>query len=807
MNKFKLGMFLLFAFAIPSLAQQTVFTGQVTDVETGKGLAYVHVMVHGQGTKVTEVINALTDTDGSYRFTRLTPGNYVLSVSLLGYYPQEKAVNLGEASGKSLNFEMKPALIPLGEVQVSSLRYNKQEKNVALPITVVPREYFPRQSAMTISDVLSREPGIALFRDGGWGTSINIRGLGENRLVSLVDGNRIETANDLAAGLAMFDVNEIDRIEVIKGAASSIYGTGAMGGVVNILTQKGQFFDKNTIHGSATGIFEGVNKLFGTHVAVESGAKVWKFRVSGGYRTAGDYKTPDGVMTNSEFNDRNVNATLGLRPFKNHEFEINAQHYQALDAGIPGGAPFGSSAKATYPEEKRQLVSARYSIVNLMPALNELNLRVYHQYILRDVEIIPNTSPVMIGNSRLTVEKITPEGKHNTTGAVLETKWKTGEKHLLVAGLDVWQRKLDTNREKFIRQEILDAFQMVQKTMQVVRSEKPNPDSRFGSAGIFVQQESRLLNDKLELTYGARLDRIRVANDMAVDPVGIVIDGVAKDPVPNQRVVFGADTIGAWSWSANVSGLYHLVHGFDLTLNAGRSFRSPSLEERFKYIDLGAKVRLGDPDLKPEKGIFGDLGLRIWHDHLQVQLNGYVHYLTDMIVETPGNFVYLLATGPDAGITDTLPALINANVDRALLAGFDGSINIQPIKNVVMFGKASYVRGINLEEKGNLPLIPPFSSTAGFRYQLPGIFALEWTTSWIATQRKIAAGETETEGYFLSDFSIYSSPRELGITSVQIFAGVDNVFNKSYRNHLATNRGLILAEPGRNIFLKLILRF
>jgi hemoglobin/transferrin/lactoferrin receptor protein len=63
--------------------------------------------------------------------------------------------------------------------------------------------------------------------------------MGENRLVSMVDGARIETATDLNAALSMYDINEIDRIEVIKGAASSIYGTGALGGVINILTKRG----------------------------------------------------------------------------------------------------------------------------------------------------------------------------------------------------------------------------------------------------------------------------------------------------------------------------------------------------------------------------------------------------------------------------------------------------------------------------------------------------------------------------------------------------------------------------------------
>lgn len=805
MKKIKLFLVLLSVVIASATGQNLTISGRVTDAETGEGLAFVYVQVKNNSTP--DVFSCLTDKDGGFIIKNLSAGNFLISVSSLGYYPVSQEVRPADAGQGPVLIGLMPAMIPLGEVQVSSLRYNKMERDVALPITIVPREYFPRQSSITLSDVLSREPGISLVRDGGWSTSVNIRGLGENRLVSLVDGNRIETASDLVAGMSMFDVNEIERVEVIKGAASSIFGTGALGGVVNILTRKGQYYDRPTIHGSASGVYQSVNNLIGTHVDLESGSKAWKVRLSGGYRNAGNYKTPDGVQPNSQFADQNINATLGIKPFANHELEINTQHYQAFNVGIPGGAPFGPLATATYPEEKRQLISGKYAVRNLLPALDEISLRVYHQYILRDVELIPNTPATLTGTTRLTAEKILPRGDHNTNGMVLETKWKTGEKGLLVGGLDLWQRELVTTRDKYIRQEILDSFDQVKATMQVIRSEKPNPDSRFGSAGIFIQHETSLLNDKLELTAGARLDRIRVTNDLGLDPFSISVNGVLKDPVPGQRIVFEPDTIGAWSWSANAGALYHLMKNLDLTANIGRSFRSPSLEERFKYIDLGSKVRLGDPNLKPEKGLFGDIGLRIWKDRLQVQANGFINYLNDMIVETPDIFVFSLNTGTGDGLTDTLPAFKNANVDRALLTGFDASIHLQLFRNVVLYAKSAYVRGINTGLKEDLPLIPPFTAGAGFRYLVPGVFTVEWTTNWVAAQKKIAYGESATDHYFLSDFSLYSASKEIGITSFQLFAGVDNVFDKSYRNHLATNRGMILAEPGRNVFLKLVIRF
>jgi hemoglobin/transferrin/lactoferrin receptor protein len=369
MKRIKL-FFVLWSFlTISAIGQNYSVSGKVTGMATNQGLAYVYVQA--KNIQTLRTLTGLTNQDGDFSIGDLVAGNYQLSVSSLGYYPIVKQFVIESDDIRNIQIALSAALIPLGEVQVSSLRYNKLEREVALPVTVVPRESFPRQSAITLSEVLSREPGLSLYRDGGWATSVNIRGLGEGRMVSLVDGNRIETASDLVAGLSMFDVNEVERVEIIKGAASSIYGTGALGGVVNILTQKGQYYDKSTIHGSATGVYQSVNNLLGTHVAMESGSKNWKVRLSGGYRVAGDYKTPDGIQPNSQFTDQNFNATIGIRPFKNHELEFNAQHYQAFDAGIPGGAPFGPLATATYPEVKRELFSAKYSIKNLLPALED----------------------------------------------------------------------------------------------------------------------------------------------------------------------------------------------------------------------------------------------------------------------------------------------------------------------------------------------------------------------------------------------------------------------------------------------------
>jgi hemoglobin/transferrin/lactoferrin receptor protein len=637
---------------------------------------------------------------------------------------------------------------------------------------------------------------------------VNIRGLNEQRLVALVDGNRIETATDLAAGLSMVDMTDLQRIEVIKGAASSIYGTGAMGGVVNFVTKKGRFASEPYVQGNLASSFQSVNNMLYRKLSVTAGNDFGYLRLSGMARNAGDIQTPEGIMPNSQFRDNNLSLDAGLKPFRNHTLELQFQRFHAEDVGIPGGAPFPGPATATYPEEKRTLYSAKYTIDNLLPSLREFSVKYYHQYILRDVRLTGIPSQKVNDTISKNPQKFTPQGHHHTDGLKIKTNWELPYDHNLVAGIDFWQRKLNTKREKYIYKEKLnDIGEPVDTIAQIVRGEKPIPKSRFGSGGVFLQDEFSLLDDNLEVTLGGRYDLIRVYNEKAFDPAYLILNGNRMDPPPNQRVTFEQQTVYNQSWSANLGLLYNVTNDLDLTLTLGRSFRSPSLEERYKYIDLGNKVRIGDPELEPEEGYTADAGLRIWKSGFHFRVNGFVNRFTNMIVKKPDEYVYTYSTGPQAGNQDTLPALKNSNVDQALLYGFDMKMDYQLTNHLVLHGSASFVRGRDTKNGQNLPLIPPLNGWAGIKYHFPEHLTVDVYSKHYAQQEKTAKGEEVTPGYSVYNLSVYTPNFNLRFAKLKLTGGVENIFDRAYRNHLSTNRGTLRMEPGRNFFVKARLQF
>lgn len=698
--------------------------------------------------------------------------------------------------------------VSLGEIVVTSLRINRQVRNLPVSMVVADSSAYQKRSAFTLSNVLEEEPGVSRGGDGVWATNIKVRGFSEDRLVILVDGNRVETATDLTASLSMIDVNDIERVEVIKGAQSSLYGTGAMGGIVNIITKQGHFGSGPYFSADIISGFASVNRLFSNYAAVSAGSQKWFFNLSGTYAKAGNLRTPDGILPNSRFTTNNISAKFGVKPFAGHLFKIQYQRNWSTDVGIPGGNAFPGPAKATYTDIGRHLLSASYQISNITEKWSTLELRYFTQYIVRDVAMEPNTmtqANLPNGNiQRTTPEVFYPLGRHLTNGVQLQGTWDLSERNVLIAGIDVWGRRLRTSREKHIRIDILNPAGDIVKTNNVIRGETPIPKSFFGSAGVFFQNETHFLDNRLTMILGGRFDGIRIRNEQGMDVDYIIMNGERNDNPSNQRITFEAGTEYSLSWSANAGFLYKLFQDVDLSLNLARAFRAPSLEERFKYIDLGNFVRLGDPSLEPEKSYLADLELRVWKSRFNLQAGVFINRLNNMIVEIPGEFVFRLSAGSKP---DTIPALINANVRKALLYGVDFKFACNFSRDFVFFGSGAYVRGVALETEENLPLIPPLNGRVGLRYTYPKLGAAEFSVLGAARQDKIAEGETETPGYYRLDVALNSRVIDLRFVKLRVFAGVDNITNNRYTNHLSTNRGDISVEPGRNFFVRLKLSF
>ena len=788
-------LFFVTVFSCLLFSQNLVIEGTVKDKETGKSLPLANVFISENKNET------LTDDSGNFKFFDVRPGFYTLIFSHIGYKTVKLKTAVIPGAKINLKISLSPSPISIGEVPVYSTKNISLLNNQPLPVDIITASDIKNKNYISVPGILQNEPGLALGRDGIWGTQLSIRGLSKSSIIILVDGNRVETANDIAAALSLIDVNDIERIEVIKGAASSIYGTGALGGVVNIITKTGSYNNNFSIGGSASGSFATVNNENDENVSLEAGAQNWYARLNSSFRKAGNANTPRGYIPNSQFADNNISFSAGFKPSDNQELSVKYQNFYAKDVGIPGGnLLFPANAVVTYPNEQRQMFSAEYKISNLSETVSKISAKYFYQVISRNVNNIPFmtkyiSTPAGQPDKIMNVNLIHPHAMHYTNGIQLESGLILNNNNYLTFGLDAWQRSLDSRRERYITIENVDKIsQKVLGTVKQIIGERPLPESQFQSGGIYAQDEYILIKDKLKLLLGGRIDRINISNKKLSNPVYTITNGIIDNSPASAQLQWNAENVNNTSWSGNAGLLYTVSTGFNLSLSLAKSFRSPSLEERYQFIDLGNLVELGNPDLSPEKGYFADLGTKIWGDNLSVNFDVFANNITDLVVQKSGTY-------------QGRPALINTNIGKALLYGFDSGFEYNAINNIVLYGDASFVRGRDTEKNQNLPQIPPLNGRLGIRTPVLNYFNIDFSSTIFAAQNKIAEGEITTPGYTYFDLYVYTKNLTAGYLNFQISAGAENIFNKAYRNHLATNRGSVTVEPGMNIFIKTLINW
>jgi hemoglobin/transferrin/lactoferrin receptor protein len=714
-------------------------------------------------------ITATSDSAGLFYFN-ISPASYNLSFSHIGYKSFNTKTDFSKDTPPYL-FIMHSAVITYGEVTVTSTRFEQPVRDVPLPIEIVNKDYILNTTSVSVPDAIQNQPGIAIARDGIWGTDISIRGLGRQNIVTLVDGNRIETASNHAATLSLVDIYDIDKIEIIKGGISSLYGTGAEGGIVNITTKTGTYSDRLSLSGNLTTSYNSVNQGGAGYLNLMSSSSNWYAKISGTLRSAGNTKTPDGTLLNSQYNDDNLSAAFGIKPADDQELLLKYQRFHGEDIGIPGGKAFPTIASVKYLLAERDMYSAEYKFTDLLPFLTNLSVKYFYQDIKRDVQLIAKP------NANVT-QTVTPSADHSTWGTQLQSNWLLSSRNHLSAGIDVWQRTFTGFRETKVKS----------PAGTTTTSDFPVPNSKYLSSGIFAQDEASLLDNKLKVNFGGRYDIIKVTNDNALNPSYVIgTNGVISHPAPNPLSSFYAGSSQDKSWSGNLGLLYSVFNDVDITFNIAHAFRSPVQEERFQYINLGGNIYLGNPILKPEQGNFLDLGVRFWKPAFTFKGNIFLNNIVDLVIDQH-----------DTGIVYR-----KANVGKARLYGYDFGFEYNIWKTLVTYGSLSYVRGEDLLNNANLPQITPLNGRFGIRFPICNYLNADISSTLFAKQKNLGVGEIATPGYVSFDFHLSTNLVNWNFFHFRLLGGVENILNKSYQEFLSTNRGIIKSEPGRDFFLKL----
>ncbi len=212
-----------------ALAMPYTIRGRVTTID-GEALPYAYVRVEGKQYATQ------ADKNGYYSL-QLPEGHYELKANILGYRPMSKQIKA--TADSKVNFSLTEDMINLQTVTVTGTRTPKLLENTPVVTQVITAEDIAKTDATNIKDVLLTElPGLEFTLSMNQQVSLNMQGLGGMAILFLVDGERMagETLDNI--DFQRISTDNIERIEIVKGAASALYGSNSVGAVINIITKK-----------------------------------------------------------------------------------------------------------------------------------------------------------------------------------------------------------------------------------------------------------------------------------------------------------------------------------------------------------------------------------------------------------------------------------------------------------------------------------------------------------------------------------------------------------------------------------------
>lgn len=596
-----------------------------------------------------------------------------------------------------------------------------------------------------IADFAVGTPGVHRTGDGPWASDLSIRGLSGDRIVVTLDGARLVTANDLAARLSLIDTHAIDRVEVFKGPVSALYGSGSLGGMVNIVMASPVYSAEPTVRQRV--------RLAALHnpdgwMAHYGGTYQSPKYFSAAYLTARDaasYRDGDGNrVRNTQFADQALTLRSGWRWSAKADSEVLVQYHRADDVGIPGTgrAPLPGQADVTYDNAHRVLIGLQHRIHVDGAYWQTSRLNIYYQQIERDVRID--------GFPGGPVRTINPVGRHDTVGARWLNQFEVGD-HQIGAGLETWRRDLDSTRTRHL-------------INGTVISERPLPAAHEWSYGAFVEDRWRMQPDFI-LTAGARWDGLRVEN--------------------RSTPQWEADSVNDWNGNAHAGFRWNLTPQWAARSVVAAGYRAPSLEERYQFLVLGdGRTKLGNPDLDAEQSRFLESGIEWANTEWSVGLSGFVNAMRNRVGEE---------------VVDA-QTLRNASIDRARIQGVEAEARWHGMEDWRVEASVAYLRGDDRSAGEPLPDIAPLSAALGVYFRPDRAWSARARYAFSARQDRVPTGMLETPSSGRADIGLaytVDCARARHVISLEIL----NVADTTWRDHLSTWRGAPHNEPGRSIQL------
>ena len=726
-------------------------SGVVLDSETSMPIvgATVYIPKLDKGTA--------TDLDGKFRMQGLPEGIFDLVISSLGY--SSTTLKTEFPPDGSFEISLIPSAIEMEEVIISTPFHQLQSENV-MKVERATMDELERTGALNLADGITDIAGVQSITTGtGIGKPV-IRGLSSNRVLVYTQGVRLE--NQQFGGEHGLGVSSsgVESVEVIKGPASLLYGSDALGGVLYLNPEKYAAADSTEIDARA-GYF---SNTLGTELnaGVKTSLEKFKFLARGNYAIHSDYKTGDGErVTNSRFSEYDLKAGMGFRD-NNYKGDLR-YNFNSITSGIPIGT--GNSTSKSVLEPYQEIGNHILSLDNSF-YLGNSTLDVKLGYLFNDRKEFEDHHHHEEGeHEHGEAEEVEAHSEEAALQMQLETlnydvKYhfpRTGDFETIIGVQGMYQQNSNLGEEFLI------------------------PDAITTDVGVLATTHYHL--NKIDFQAGIRFDNRQLESEMMSKDASLNIPALDRN--------FN-------SYNGALGMKIDLSPKLTSRLNLATGFRAPNLAELTSHGTHHGSNRyeIGNPDLENERNYQVDLSLELRTDHFEIFGNAFYNSLE--------NYIYLRPTGEVLEESQVYQYVQN-NAD---LYGGEAGIHIHPHPLDWLHWESNFEMVIGKQSNGNyLPLIPAHSWTNTIRTEFGngswfnesyGFVSLKSTFE----QTRVNPNEEPTEGYSLLSAGLGGSFEVFGNALLLQISG-KNLLNKTYFSHLSRLKVDGIANMGRNISVSL----
>lgn len=694
--------------------------------------------------------------DGAFSFSNVPPGQYALLAHMHALSDERKTVEVRSGETASVVFNL--SLQPVREA-VTVTATGEHAAVMETFQSVLSKESYEltgKAAAPSLGDMLDGETGVAKRAFGpGTGRPV-IRGFDGDRVLVLQDGLRTGTLSSTSGDHGEpVDPSAIERVEVVRGPATLLYGSNAIGGVVNVLTEHHILHQHphEGLRGSLSATGGTANAMGGGYGNFEFGKNDWIFYASGGGTRTGDYQTPLGRIENSATEMKQATGGLG---HYGEKFSFN------LGYGLQEGV-YGVPVNPDEEDHDEEAHGVRGSVMaravrstSLLAPRSEGDEEEHHhgpvslkwrRHNTRFHGIVKNLGPFI-------------EQLQLSTGY---TDWN----HTEMEGAEIGTRffnKQFVYRGTFTqrRQGRLDGsfgFWGMTRRFDAQGAEAIAPKVSQNAIALFALEEVSL--ERVRLQFGGRVENNRYS------PNGL----------PSRSFTGASGSAGIfvplWKDGAAV-------------LNYMHSYRAPSLEELYNNGPHpgNAVYEIGNPNLRRERSDGFDLAIRHRGRRIRLETNLFRYQMYD--------FVYFQPTGEE----DRGYPVAEYQQANARFTGAEARVEAALHSSLWLLLGFDAVDANLTSSRMNLPRIPPTRGRVGFDYRYKGL-SVRPELVLANRQWQIAPIETPTAGYAVMNINAsytWASQHLMHTISANSF----NLGDRLYRNHLSFIKAYA-PEIGRSI--------